>query len=67
MAILNITTKRDMGDLIKYKNSISGPWGIFGDFNEILHSHETIGGATENSSRMQNFAEFIDDCHLMEL
>ena len=32
-----------------------------------MHPHEKIGGITSNSSRIQDFAEFIDDCNLMEL
>ena len=38
-----------------------------GDFNEILYPREKIDGTTVNSSRMQNFSKFIDNCHLMEL
>ena len=30
--------------LLHIKDSISGPWAIVGDLNEILHPHEKIGG-----------------------
>ena len=53
--------------LLDIKNYFIGPWAIMGDFNEILYPREKIDGTTVNSSRMQNFAKFIDNCHLMEL
>ena len=49
------------------KNSIIRPWAIVGDFNEFLHAYEKIEGTNANSSRMQNFADLIDNCHLLEL
>ena len=53
--------------LLNIKNSVIGPWTVVDDFNEILNPHENIGGTITNSSRMQNFAKFIDNCHMMEL
>ena len=53
--------------LLNIKYSIIGPWVIVGDFNEVLHAHEKIGGTNGNSSRMQNFSNFIDNYHLLEL
>ena len=55
--------------LLHIKDSISGPWAIFGDFNEILHPHEKIRGEADlgNTSRKHDFAEFIDSCYLLEL
>ena len=38
-----------------------------GDFNEILHLHEKVGGTIGNSSRMQNFVDFVDNCQLLDL
>ena len=49
------------------KNSIIRPWAIIRDFNEILHAHEKIGETNANSSRMQIFADLIDNCDLLEL
>ena len=34
--------------LLNIKNSISGPCVVIGDFNEILHPHEKIGGIIYN-------------------
>ena len=38
-----------------------------GDFNEILHPREKVGKTTGNSSRMQTFAYFVDNCQLLDL
>ena len=53
-------------NLLNIKNSIIRPWVIIGDFNEILYPHDKIGRTNGHSSRMQNFAEFINDCELVE-
>ena len=46
--ILNIANKKKVLDiLLNFKDSISGLWAIVGDFNEILHPHEKIGGIME--------------------
>ena len=66
MDIPNITNKKKYGRLLNIKNSIIVPWVVAGDFNEILHPHDKIGGTNGSSSIMQNFAEFINNCHLME-
>ena len=53
--------------MLHIKESISGPWAIIGDFNEILYPHKIIGGNKRNTSRMQDFGYFIDNCHLLDL
>ena len=40
---------------------------IIGDFNEILYLFEKMGGNQGNISRMQDFGDFIDNCHLLDL
>ena len=45
--------------LLTTTNFIIGLWVIIGDFNEILHPHEKMGGTTGNTSRMQNFAYLV--------
>ena len=67
MVILNITNKKRWETLLNIKRFYFWALAIIGDFNEILHLHEKIGGIIGISSRMQNFAKFIDNCHLMEL
>ena len=54
--------KRIWDILHNVKDSISRPWAILGDFNEILHPHEKLRGPHGNASRMHDFAEFIDNC-----
>lgn len=59
--------KTDLDILISIKDSICGPWAVIGDFKEILHPYEKIVGNPVNTSRMHDFAEFINNCHLLEL
>lgn len=42
------------------------PWVIFGDFNEILYSHEKSGGIPRDDSRMENFRKVLNDCGLVD-
>ena len=43
------------------------PWLCVGDFNEILLSHEKLGGALRNESAIRGFREVVDDCGFMDL
>lgn len=63
MATFNITNRKKFGRIYSVLNILLlGPWAISGDFSEILHPHEKIGATIGNSSRMQNFADFINRC-----
>ena len=53
--------------LLNIKAFTNGPWALIGDFNEILHPYEKVGGNHGNSSRMHDFVDFIDNCQLLEL
>ena len=43
--------KKIWDTLLHIKESISGPWAIIGDFNDILYPHENIGENQGNTSR----------------
>lgn len=43
------------------------PWLIGGDFNEILHLSEKLGGANRCSSSMQAFGDAINQCGLRDI
>jgi hypothetical protein len=43
------------------------PWLIFGDFNEILYSHEKDGGNPRPLNYMQAFRDVLIDCGLEDL
>ena len=59
--------KKIWDTLLHIKYSINGPWAIIGDFNEILYPHEKIGGNQGNTSRIQDFGDFINNCQLLDL
>ena len=43
------------------------PWLCFGDFNEILHPNEKIGGNDRNIYLIREFREALCDCNLVDL
>jgi hypothetical protein len=48
-------------DLARLKQAVSGPWGVMGDFNNVLCSRDRIGG------REVTEAEFVDMRNMMEI
>ena len=38
-----------------------------GDFNELMHSSEKMGGINRSQSQMQLFWDVIDECNFMDL
>lgn len=54
-------------ELIELSTSVSGPWYIAGDFNQVLFTHEKQGGAPFHSSASNSFAHCINACHLVDL
>lgn len=44
----------------------SYPWLCFGDFNEILHTHEKTGGNNRNLNLVVDFRHAIKDCNLVD-
>ena len=43
------------------------PWVVFGDFNEILHPNEKIGGLDREAKQMEDFRECLSRCELHDL
>ncbi|KAL0008379.1 hypothetical protein SO802_009881 [Lithocarpus litseifolius] len=43
------------------------PWLCAGDFNELLKSHEKLGGRLRSYGQMQLFREALDECGLFDL
>ena len=43
------------------------PWLCAGDFNEILKSHEKLGGRPRPLTQMQEFRDVIDECGFRDL
>ncbi|KAI9117576.1 hypothetical protein K1719_011742 [Acacia pycnantha] len=54
-------------DLRNIALSMSSPWVVVGDFNDIALSTKRTGGFDLNFSRMRIFQERIQDCMLSEL
>ena len=48
-------------------NRFSVPWLCGGDFNELLKSHEKLGGRLRPYGQMQKFREALDECGLFDL
>ncbi|KAK6128638.1 hypothetical protein DH2020_037628 [Rehmannia glutinosa] len=42
------------------------PWLVSGDFNIFLHDHERIGGTSDRSDEMLDFAYMVADCELFD-
>lgn len=52
--------------LVTFRDSVSKPWCLAGDFNETLFPSDRKGGSQITSS-MSRFKNCIDDCNLIEL
>ena len=50
---------------LKRRNSI--PWLYAGDFNEIIRSHEKIGGRQRPTRQMEDFRKVLDECGFRDL
>ncbi|KAG6743423.1 hypothetical protein POTOM_054377 [Populus tomentosa] len=61
------TLKKELWDyLITFKDSVSTPWCLAGDFNETLSSSDRKGGS-KVSAAMSRFKQCIDSCELLDL
>ncbi|KAI9102180.1 hypothetical protein K1719_023690 [Acacia pycnantha] len=54
-------------DLKNISGSVSEPWVVIGDFNEVLLQAERVGGAAVSLSRMQKFQDRVSGCLLSDL
>ncbi|KAI9096763.1 hypothetical protein K1719_025942 [Acacia pycnantha] len=54
-------------DLRNLASSMSRSWVVVGDFNDIAHSSERVGGSNLNFSRMKIFQDRIQDCSLVDM
>ncbi|KAI9090687.1 hypothetical protein K1719_028540 [Acacia pycnantha] len=54
-------------DLLRISQSMSDPWSIIGDFNDILTADERIGGRGGNPQRMKWFQDRVNDCGLVNM
>ena len=52
-------------EILKEQSTL--PWIVFGDFNEILHPGEKIGGLDRDAKQMEDFRECLSRCGLLDL
>lgn len=50
-----------------FSTTLSNPWLLIGDFNDFLTTADKFGGLPPNIFRMQNFANCINTCNLLEI
>ncbi|XP_020249470.1 uncharacterized protein LOC109826864 [Asparagus officinalis] len=54
-------------DILAFKQSVTSPWVIGGDFNSIINNGEKIGGAMVTESETEDFQDFISSCQFVHL
>ncbi|XP_061353223.1 uncharacterized protein LOC133297998 [Gastrolobium bilobum] len=54
-------------DLKSISESISDPWILGGDFNEIAFIHEKKGGVAPDPNKCAKFASILNDCQVADL
>ncbi|XP_020266380.1 uncharacterized protein LOC109841859 [Asparagus officinalis] len=54
-------------DILAFKQNVSCPWIIGGDFNTIIDNNEKIGGSLVTDAETEDFQDFISSCQLVHL
>lgn len=54
-------------DLERIKMTINGPWGVIGDFNNVLCSRDKIGGRDVTDAEFVDMRNMIDHCEIDEV
>lgn len=67
MLALPINVGKTFGTLFSFANSVSMPWLIMGDFNDISKPNEKFGGSRANTYKINCFNNFILSCKLLDL
>ncbi|GER55466.1 RNA-directed DNA polymerase [Striga asiatica] len=64
----NRVGRHDLWDTLReIAESVEGlPWMVSGDFNIYLHPDERVGGRTDRSREMCDFAQTVADCELID-
>lgn len=50
-----------------FQHKFSLPWISAGDFNEIIKTHEKIGGKPRPNGQMQDFRDVLDECGFIDM
>ena len=49
------------------RGTMTMPWLVLGDFNEILYNHEKDGGRPRTQRQLQAFHDALSACQLSDL
>lgn len=54
-------------DIERFKNTLIGPWGIIGDFNNVLKTTDRIGGREMTDSEFVDMKNMMEKCEVAEM
>ncbi|OMO56897.1 reverse transcriptase [Corchorus capsularis] len=63
-----LETRRRLWALLEnFAATVDRPWVMIGDFNDVTHSNEKIGGVAHSVGRCMSFTGMIANCGLIDL
>ena len=67
-ASTKLIKRMDLWDeLVTVSNNFHGPWTVMGDFNEVIHDHEKLGGNRISPMRVKLYTDCMNACKLFDI